>query len=157
MEDLLKAGVDVQENYSSSHSRTALHWAAILGNDAAVRALTSAGASMDQLMQAMLHGLVPLVLMQLPTSRCLCSFPETVPYATLYFSADYGGVEACVALLRGGASVNARFKGHKPLHLACARSLPNMVQLLLNWGAGVRDELRRQHSFRDCRLPQPRY
>lgn len=44
--------------------------------------------------------------MQLPTTRFLFSYPETVSYAALHAAAQYRGVKACLALLRGGAAVD---------------------------------------------------
>ncbi|CAM9467217.1 unnamed protein product, partial [Laminaria digitata] len=148
LKELLKAGVDVQEQDGDCHEQTALHCAAAAGSDAVVRALTLAGASMDMmdtrgrtpLHNACINGHRGVVAFLLMMGACaqgestekepplhlaaihnhhgviedLLAFSNVSigrndmrgrSGTPLHVAAEYGRVEACVALLRGGAEV----------------------------------------------------
>lgn len=146
VEEVLKAGVDVDEADSVRQDRTALHCAAMFGRDHVVRALISAGANIDVLDatgRTPLHyactlghrAVVVFLLLSRACTRTTASEEDTPLHLAaarnhagviedlFSFGKDFTGstnahgltalhvavlrghVEACIALLRGGADI----------------------------------------------------
>ena len=104
---LLKTGADVNE---ASSFGTALHFAVIGNQIAAVHALIEAGADVDA--------------------------PSEALGTSLHVAAQYGAADIASVLIKAGADVNARSKFEfTPLHTAAFKGSAEVAQKLLNAGA----------------------
>ena len=141
---LVKEGADV--NASQGDGMTALHWAALTGNERLVELLIYAGANVHALTR--LGNYTPLHLASkegeavVVEALLAAGADPNAPTATgavtpLHFAAGFGNVGAISALLDAGANVNAAEMqwGHTPLMFAAERNRPDAIRVLLQGGA----------------------
>jgi len=107
---LLEGGNPIQS--SDSIGRTPLHWATVLGHEAALKALL------------------------LNTSRQLIDFKDKLGRTSLHYACAGGRTQFAGILIKRGASVNSKdSKLRTPLHYATQNVKVDMVELLLKNGA----------------------
>ncbi|OBS24206.1 hypothetical protein FPOA_04753 [Fusarium poae] len=117
---LLRNGADVSA-IAGTYGRTALHWAASLGDLPAVQSLISHGSDVDA-----------------KTTQGSCP---------LHLAADNGNVEVIQALLDAGASLQGvDGQGWTSLHVACRRGHEGAVQLLIERGANMVSKCNQGHA-----------
>jgi ankyrin repeat protein len=142
--ELLSSGVDV--NQPSSDGTTALHWAAYHGNvDLAKRLLRAEAVpnthndyGSSPMMEAAVKADIAMLELLLDAGADVES-PNTEGQTALMAVARTGNLEAAKLLVRKGANVNAAEKwgGQTALMWAAARKHPQMVDFLIEEGAGV--------------------
>ncbi|KAM0497400.1 hypothetical protein ACHAP8_006892 [Fusarium lateritium] len=117
---LLRNGADVSTTTGTSE-RTALHWAADLGDLEAVKILISHGSNVEA---QTIQGSGPL-----------------------HLAVDNGNVQVIQALLEADASIQGvDGEGWSPLHVACRRGHEGAVQLLIKRGANMALKCKQDHT-----------
>ncbi|MBR5521900.1 MAG: ankyrin repeat domain-containing protein [Akkermansia sp.] len=113
MKLLLKAGADVHARASGYMGETALHWAAVYGNDRCIEILLDAGAHVDGDKQNSFGGHTPL-----------------------YYAVDNNRIRCVELLIDAGANVNTTdYRGRKLLSTAMRKGYLQCVKLLKDAGA----------------------
>ncbi|HUE89631.1 MAG TPA: ankyrin repeat domain-containing protein [Vicinamibacterales bacterium] len=140
---LLKSGADV--NHPQGDGMTALHWAAVHGEEELASMLLSAGANWR--MTTRLGGYMPLhlaarsgaagVITWLIEAGADINIKTATGATTLMLAAASGSTNAVSLLLERGAEVNAEEGAHgqTALMFAAARNRADVVRLLLSRGA----------------------
>lgn len=132
---LLDAGVSVNV-VSGKLAATPLHCAAVHGRHRMIEYLLSRGANVDA---RDAEGLTPLQYASLrnrsPTVELLAGFGARP--ADLFDAINAGDVRQLLALLRGGANVNASDLFGPPLHHAAAKGRTYIASRLLDAGADL--------------------
>ena len=116
LRELLACGVDdVDARDGSGRGRTALHWAALNGRTACLKALLAAGASLRS--------------------------TDVYGFTALHLASAHGYAKCVRALLAAGAHVNrANVAGRTPFTSALCYGRCRVLKILLRAGADVRTE-----------------
>ena len=140
---LLKGGADV--NAAQADGMTALHWAALNGDQATMDVLLTAGATPEALTRV--GGYTPLHLASqrghgAAVAKLLDAGARPLPFTgtgvqALHLAAQAGSVEAVKALLDHGADINAQDKTHgrSAVVFAVSKDRREVLSLLVARGA----------------------